>query len=191
MVGLSLPLQSFKTREFKLEIRTGVILMDGSMIVKLVICIIACFAAAGFGSIFTSKAIPDWYRGLKKPRYTPPNWAFGPVWTVLYIMMAISVFLVWREGLSTPGVATAFTLFWIQLAANALWSYVFFTRRSIVGGIINIVILWSLILATIITSWAVSTIAGVLLLPYIIWVSIATYLNVGIWILNSADRDVS
>ncbi len=162
--------------------------MDGNTIVKLVICIIACFAAAGFGMIFTSKAIPYWYRGLKKPRYTPPNWAFGPVWTVLYILMAISVFLIWQEGLSTPGVTIAYILFWIQLTANALWSYVFFTRRSIVGGIINIIILWLLILATIIASWAVSTIAGILLLPYIIWVSIATYLNVGIWMLNSADK---
>ena len=162
--------------------------MDGDTIIKLVICILACFAAAGFGGIFTSKAIPDWYRGLKKPRYTPPNWVFGPVWTVLYILMAVSVFLVWQEGLSAPGVLTAFILFWIQLAANALWSYVFFARRLIAGGIINIAILWLLILATMITSFPVSLVAGILLVPYIIWVSIATYLNVGIWLLNKADK---
>ncbi|MFC1947768.1 TspO/MBR family protein [Chloroflexota bacterium] len=163
--------------------------MDGSTIVKLIICIVACFAAAGFGGIFTSKAIPDWYRGLKKPRYTPPNWVFGPVWTILYILMAISVFLVWQQGLSAPGVSIAFTLFWIQLTANALWSYVFFARRSIIGGIINIIILWLLILATIITSFPVSTIAGILLVPYILWVSIATYLNIGIWMLNSVSKE--
>jgi benzodiazapine receptor len=163
--------------------------MDGSTIVKLVICIIACFAAAGFGSIFTSKAIPDWYRGLKKPPYTPPNWVFGPVWTVLYILMAVSVFLVWQKGLAAPGVTTAFTLFWIQLAANAIWSYVFFARRSVIGGIINIIILWLLILATVITSFPVSTIAGILLLPYILWVSIAMYLNIGIWVLNLANKE--
>ena len=162
--------------------------MDGSTIVKLVICIIACFAAAGFGSIFTSKAIPDWYRGLKKPPYTPPNWVFGPVWTVLYILMAVSVFLVWQKGLAAPGVTTAFTLFWIQLAANAIWSYVFFARRSVIGGIINIIILWLLILATVITSFPVSTIAGILLLPYILWVSIAMYLNIRIWVLNLASK---
>jgi benzodiazapine receptor len=102
--------------------------------------------------------------------------------------MAVSVFLIWQEGLSTTGVTLAFTLFWIQLTANALWSYVFFARRSIVGGIINIIILWLLILATIITSFPVSTIAGVLLLPYILWVSTATYLNIGIWMLNSPDK---
>ena len=163
--------------------------MDGNIIVKLIICIIACFAAAGFGGIFTSKAIPDWYRGLKKPPYTPPNWVFGPIWTVLYILMAVSAFLVWQEGLSTPGVTIAFTLFWIQLTANALWSYVFFTRRSFIGGIINIIILWLLILATIITSFPVSIIAGILLIPYILWVSIATYLNVGIWVLNKTSKE--
>jgi benzodiazapine receptor len=163
--------------------------MDVNAIVKLVICIIACFAAAGFGSIFTSKAIPDWYRGLKKPPYTPPNWVFGPVWTVLYILMAVSVFLVWQKGLAAPGVTTAFTLFWIQLAANAIWSYVFFARRSVIGGIINIIILWLLILATVITSFPVSTIAGILLLPYILWVSIAMYLNIGIWVLNLASKE--
>jgi len=162
--------------------------MDGGTIVKLIVCILACFAAAGFGGIFTSKSIPAWYEGLKKPRYTPPNWVFGPVWTVLYIMMAISVFLVWQEGLAAQGVTTAFTLFWIQLTANALWSYVFFARRSIAGGIINIIILWLLILATIIASFPVSLIAGILLLPYILWVSIATYLNVGIWMLHKTDR---
>ncbi len=162
--------------------------MDGNAIVKLIICIIACFAAAGFGSIFTSKAIPDWYRGLKKPPYTPPNWVFGPVWTVLYILMAVSVFLVWQKGLAAPGVTNAFTLFWIQLATNAIWSYVFFARRSVIGGIINIIILWLLILATVITSFPVSTIAGILLLPYILWVSIAMYLNIGIWVLNLASK---
>ena len=161
--------------------------MDGNTIVKLVICILACFAAAGFGGIFTSRSIPDWYEGLKKPRYTPPNWVFGPVWTVLYILMAISVFLVWQEGLGAPGVTTAFAFFWVQLTANALWSYIFFARRWIIGGIINIVILWLLILATIITSFLVSIVAGILLLPYIFWVSIATYLNIGIWRLNKAD----
>jgi tryptophan-rich sensory protein len=163
--------------------------MDGNTIIKLLVCILACFAAAGFGGIFTSKAIPDWYEELKKPRYTPPNWVFGPIWTVLYILMAVSVFLVWQKGLVETGVSIAFTLFWLQLTANALWSYVFFARRSIVGGIINIVILWALIVATIIASFPVSTIAGILLVPYILWVSIATYLNTGIWILNPSGNE--
>jgi len=158
--------------------------MDFDGVIKLVISILASFAAAGIGSLFTFKAIPTWYAGLRKPRYTPPNWAFGPVWTTLYILMAISVFLVWQKGLATPGVVLAFALFWVQLAFNALWSVIFFGRKSQGGGVIVIVVLWLLILATIITSFQVSRWAGALLIPYIVWVSIASYLNVGVWVLN-------
>jgi len=158
--------------------------MDFDAVIRLVISIVASFAAAGIGSLFTFKAIPTWYAGLKKPRYTPPNWAFGPVWTILYILMGISVFLVWQKGLATPGVMLAFTLFWVQLAFNALWSVIFFGRKSKGGGVIVIAILWLLILATMIASFRVSVWAGALLVPYIVWVSIASYLNVGIWILN-------
>ncbi|MFC1921115.1 TspO/MBR family protein [Chloroflexota bacterium] len=154
------------------------------MIVKIVISVLVCFAAGGIGSIFTTKSIPEWYAGLKKPRYTPPNRAFGPVWTILYILMGISVFLVWNEGLANEGVLLAFTLFWIQLALNALWSIVFFGIRSKGGGIIVIITLWILILATIITSFPVSGWASALLIPYVMWVTVASYLNIGIWILN-------
>ena len=158
--------------------------MDFDAVIRLVISILASFAAAGIGSLFTFKAIPTWYAGLKKPPYTPPNWAFGPVWTTLYILMGISVFLVWQNGLATPGVMLAFTLFWIQLVFNALWSVIFFGRKSKGGGVIVIIVLWFLILATIITSFQVSGWAGALLVPYIVWVSIASYLNVGVWVLN-------
>ena len=158
--------------------------MDLHNIVKLIISILASFAAGGIGSLFTFKAIPTWYPNLKKPPYTPPNWVFGPVWTTLYILMGISVFLVWQKGLSTNGVLLAFILFWVQLIFNALWSVVFFGIKSKGGGIIVIVALWLLILAVIITSFRVSAWAGVLLIPYIIWVSIASYLNIGIWWLN-------
>jgi tryptophan-rich sensory protein len=162
--------------------------MDFGSVIRLVVSILASFAAAGIGSLFTFKAIPTWYAGLKKPRYTPPNWAFGPVWTILYILMAISVFLVWQKGLATPGVMLAFILFWVQLAFNALWSIIFFGRKSKGGGVIVIAILWLLILATIIASFPVSVWAGALLVPYIVWVSIASYLNVGVWVLNKPAK---
>ena len=158
--------------------------MDLNSVIKLVVCILASFAAAGIGSLFTFKAIPHWYAGLKKPPFTPPNWAFGPIWTILYILMAISVFLVWQKGLSNNGVLLAFILFWSQLTFNVLWSIVFFGMKYKGGGVATIIVLWLLILATIITSFRISAWAGVLLVPYIIWVSIASYLNIGVWLLN-------
>ncbi len=157
-------------------------------IIKLVVSILACFAAAGIGSLFTFKAIPNWYTGLKKPPYTPPNWAFGPVWTTLYILMGISVFLVWQKGLSTNDVLLAFTLFWIQLAVNAIWSIIFFGMKSKGGGVIIIIVMCLLILATMIASFRVSGWAGALLIPYIAWVSIASYLNIGVWLLNKPPK---
>jgi benzodiazapine receptor len=162
-----------------------------SSVIKLVISILACFAAGGIGSIFTFKVIPIWYAGLKKPRYTPPNWVFGPIWTTLYILIGISVFLVWQKGLATDGVMLAFTLFWIQLAFNALWSVIFFGMKSKGGGVIIIIVLWLLILATIITSFQVSGWAVALLIPYIVWVSIASYLNIGVWLLNKPAKQTT
>lgn len=162
--------------------------MDSDSIIRLLVCILACFVAAGIGSLFTFKAVQHWYPGLKKPRFTPPNWAFGPVWTILYILMAISVFFIWEKGLSANGMLIAFVLFWIQLALNALWSIVFFGMKAKGGGVIIIISLWIIILATIIASFRVSTLAGVLLIPYIVWVSIAAYLNIGVWGLNRAGK---
>jgi benzodiazapine receptor len=164
--------------------------MDLDSIIRLLISILACFIAAAIGSLFTFKAVQRWYPGLKKPRFTPPNWAFGPVWMVLYIFMAISVFFLWQKGLSTNGVLIAFVLFWVQLAVNALWSVIFFGMKSKGGGVITIIVLWLLILATIITSFRISIIAGTLLIPYIVWVSVATYLNVGVWRLNKPAKKV-
>ena len=159
--------------------------------IKFIVSIVASFAAGGIGSLFTFKAIPTWYKGLRKPPYTPPNWAFGPVWTILYILMGISVFLVWQKGLATSGATLAFTLFWVQLAFNALWSIIFFGMKSKGGGIITILVLWLLIMATIITSFRVSGWAGSLLIPYIVWVSIASYLNIGVWLLNKPAKHIT
>lgn len=157
-------------------------------VIKLVVSILACFATAGIGSLFTFKAIPNWYAGLKKPPYTPPNWAFGPVWTTLYILMGISVFLVWQKGLATNGALLAFILFWIQLTVNAVWSIIFFGMKSKGGGVITIIMLWLLIMATMFASFRVSDWAGALLIPYIVWVSIASYLNIGVWLLNKPAK---
>jgi len=162
--------------------------MDLNDVIKLIISIVASFAAGGIGSIFTFKSIPKWYATLKKPPKTPPNRAFGPVWATLYILMGVSVFLIWQNGLDSVGARIAFTLFWVQLTLNALWSLVFFGMKSIRGGVITIVILWFLILATTVASFRVSTWAGALLIPYLIWVTIASYLNIGVWWLNKPAK---
>ncbi len=158
--------------------------MSWQDIVKLVTSIILCEGAGGIGAIFTMPAISTWYAGLKKPAFTPPNSVFGPIWITLYLLMAIAVFLVWREGFEQQGVTVAFIVFWIQLVLNILWSVVFFGLKSFVGGIVVIVLLWIAILVNIILFFGVSPIAGGLLIPYIVWVSIAANLNVQVWRLN-------
>ncbi len=102
--------------------------------------------------------------------------------------MGISTFLVWQNGLDTSGAMLAFTLFWIQLALNALWSIIFFGMKAKGGGVITIIVLWLLILATMISSFQISGWAEALLIPYIVWVSIASYLNIGIWLLNKPTK---
>jgi len=153
-------------------------------IVKLIVSIVACQAAGGIGAIFTTPAIPTWYQSLRKPSFTPPRWAFGPVWTTLYLLMGGAVFLVWREGLDQAGVLLAFGVFWFQLVLNILWSVVFFGMKSLAGGLVVIALLWLAILASIILFFRVSVAAGGLLIPYIIWVTIAANLNFQIWRLN-------
>jgi benzodiazapine receptor len=158
--------------------------MSWADIARLIISIIACEGAGAIGAIFTTPAIPTWYKGLRKPAFTPPNSVFGPVWITLYLLMGVAVFMVWREGLSQEGVTIAFTVFWIQLVLNILWSVIFFGLKSLFGGMVMIFLLWIAILVNIIMFFGVSSIAGGLLIPYIIWVSIAANLNVRIWILN-------
>jgi benzodiazapine receptor len=158
--------------------------LSGIDIIKLIVSIAACEGAGGIGAIFTTPAIATWYASLKKPTFTPPNSVFGPVWITLYLLMGIAVFLVWHEGLGQEGVTTAFIVFWIQLVLNILWSVIFFGLKSIIGGMITILLLWSVILVNIVVFFGVSPIAGGLLIPYLVWVTIAANLNVRVWILN-------
>jgi benzodiazapine receptor len=153
-------------------------------IIRLIVSIAACEGAGGIGAIFTTPAIPTWYAGLKKPAFTPPNSAFGPVWVTLYLLMGIAIFLVWREGLGQEGVTIAFIVFWVQLVLNILWSVIFFGLKSIIGGMIMLLLLWIVVLVNIIMFFNVSLIAGGLLIPYIIWLTIAANLNVQVWRLN-------
>jgi benzodiazapine receptor len=154
-------------------------------ILKLFINIIICQFAGVIGSVFTTPAIPTWYATLIKPSFTPPNWIFSPVWISLYLLMGISVFLVWRKGIENPQVNLALRFFIVQLILNSLWSVLFFGLRSPFLGLVEIIILWIFILLTILYFFRVSKTAGILLWPYILWVSFAAVLNFSLWRLNS------
>jgi benzodiazapine receptor len=158
--------------------------MGGRDIVKLVVSIVACQGAGAIGSIFTTPAIPTWYAALEKPFFTPPNWLFAPAWISLYLLMAIAAFLVWRQGLGQKGVKAALVVFLVQLVLNASWSVVFFGLQSPLWGMVVILALWVAILLNIIMFFRLSTAAGALMLPYILWVSFASALNIAIWVLN-------
>ena len=152
-------------------------------ILKLVASLIICQLAGFIGSLFTTPVIPTWYTTLNKPFFTPPNWVFSPIWISLFILMGISLFFVWRKP-DHPKVKIAMISFSIQLILNTLWSAAFYGLKSPLLGLMDIVLLWMAILFTILNFFKVSKFAGVLLIPYLLWVSFATLLNFSLWILN-------
>jgi tryptophan-rich sensory protein len=153
-------------------------------LLKLAVSIGAAFAAAAIGSLATGSSVSTWYAALRKPAFAPPNWLFGPAWTVLYVAMAVAAWLVWKQGLGVPGVRLALGAYLLQLALNAAWSGLFFGLRSPLAGLLGIALLWLAILATVLFFFRVSASAGVLMLPYIAWVSFAAVLNAAILALN-------
>ena len=155
-----------------------------SKLLKLIVSVVICQLAGVIGSIFTIDSIATWYFDLSKPALKPPNWLFGPVWITLYFMMGISLFLVWNKGLNIQRNKNAFILFIIQLVFNSLWSIVFFGMHQIFLAVIVIIILWLLIFACIFSFKPISKPAAYLLIPYLLWVSFASYLNISIYIFN-------
>ena len=149
----------------------------------LLLFLAVCFAVSGMGAIFTSRSVSEWYPVLQKPSWNPPAWVFGPVWTVLYLMMAIAAWMVWRRRGFREG-AAALLIFAFQLALNAAWSPLFFGLRNPLAGLLDIIPLWAAILATIAAFRKISPLAAALLIPYWLWVSFATALNFMIWRLN-------
>lgn len=142
-----------------------------------------CYGAAAIGSLFTVREIPTWYAGLAKPAWGPPNWLFGPVWTALYGMMAAAGWLAWRRA-GPAGAERALALFGVQLVLNAAWSGLFFGRHRPDWAFAEIVALWVAILATTVELWRVHRGAGLLFVPYLLWVTFAAGLNYAIWSLN-------
>jgi translocator protein len=150
---------------------------------KIIICVLLCLGL-GIGSGFsTVDAIQNWYQFVNKPSWNPPNWLFGPVWTVLYIMMGISVALVWHTRHAAA--KKAITVFCIQFALNLGWSFLFFNMHQPLLAFIEIIAMWCFIVYTIILFARIHKSAAYLLLPYISWVSFAAILNYTIWQLNS------
>ncbi len=139
-----------------------------------------CLLVGLVGSLVTMPNLPGWYAGLAKPTWTPPDWLFGPVWTTLYCLMGVAAWLVWRRvGWSRP-----LAWFAVQLLLNAAWSWLFFGLHSPFAGLIDIVLLWAAIAATVLAFWRVSRLAAILMLPYWAWVSYAAALNFAIWQMN-------
>jgi tryptophan-rich sensory protein len=153
-------------------------------IFRLVVSIILCQLAGIIGSLFTASAIPGWYATLNKPSFTPPSGLFAPVWTLLYLLMGISLFLVWRSKTDPIRWKTALSVFGLQLFLNALWSVLFFGLRSPLAGLVGIICLWAAIVATIALFSRISKTAAWLLTPYFLWVSFALLLNASILALN-------
>lgn len=147
---------------------------------KLALCLLLPQAAGAVGALFTTPNIPTWYATLPKPALAPPNWVFGPVWTTLFLLMGIAAYLLWRRGLSRPGARLALSLFLVQLGLNVLWSALFFGMRNPAAAFSEIIVLWLAIAATIAAFYRVSRTAAALLVPYLLWVSFASYLNFGI-----------
>ena len=157
-------------------------------ILKLTICLAACFAVSAIGALFTTReSITIWYASLQKPFFTPPNWLFGPVWGILYLMMAVSAFLIWNRGINQPNVKQALGFFVIQLGLNAIWTPLFFGFHLVALSFLEIVLLWIMIMITYIKFKRIYPIAAFMLLPYLVWVGYAAALNGSIFYLNQAS----
>ena len=144
--------------------------------------LLVSFAASVVGAVASIQA-QSFYGELTQPSWAPPGWVFGPVWTTLYALMGVAAWLVWREGGFRKN-KTSLSLFLVQLVVNALWSWLFFAWHLGAYALIDLIALWLLIIATLVTFWRVKPLAGTLLVPYLLWVSFAGILNYTVWQLN-------
>ena len=159
--------------------------MDKHQWIKLAISIAICQLAGIIGSVFTANSVGTWYKTLIKPIFNPPSWIFGPVWIILFVLMGISLYLVWNAKTKDKKTKrTAIAVFGIQLFLNILWSLFFFGLQQPYYAFVEIIFLWVGILASMILFYRISKTAAYLLIPYILWVSFAIVLNYYLWILN-------
>lgn len=151
---------------------------------KLLVSVVGCELVGILGTPFTISAIPTWYSSLNKPFFAPPNWLFGPAWIVLYFLMGVAFYLIWKQGWKKKKVKTACQFFLAQLLLNFIWSPIFFGLRSPLLGLIVIVAMWAMIVLTMKKFYPLSRPAFYLLIPYLLWVTFATLLNTAIVVLN-------
>lgn len=152
-------------------------------IAKLLVSILLPLAVGGLSGMYTSQAVPEWFATLNRPSFSPPNWLFGPVWTILYTLMGISLFLIWKQNSSRER-NLAILIFLLQLTLNFFWSFIFFFLNRIGMALIEIILLWINILIMIVLFYKIKPIAACLNIPYLLWVSFATALNTAYFILN-------
>ena len=151
---------------------------------SLALSILLSLAAGAIGSVFTYSEIPTWYASLVRPDIAPPNWIFGPVWTTLYILMGTAAWLVWKADAVRTAKRRALLVYALQLALNTLWSFIFFGMHALGLALVEICALWLAIAATIYFFYPISRTAASLLVPYIAWVSFASFLNYTLWMMN-------
>jgi tryptophan-rich sensory protein len=151
---------------------------------KLIISIVVCLSVGGISGFFTTSEIASWYATLQKPSFNPPNYLFGPVWTILYILMAIALWLIWKSDAPEALKNKAMLLFGIQLILNFFWSIIFFSLHQLGFALAEITAMWIFILLSILAFYPISRTAAFLLIPYLLWVSFASVLNFSIWRLN-------
>ncbi len=151
---------------------------------KFILSVLLCESVGFVGGFFTASSVGTWYSKLRKPALSPPNWVFGPVWTLLYFLMGVSLYILVTHDISDKKTKTALFFFALQLILNIGWSFFFFGLRNPIYAFFEIILLWTVIALTIITAYKVDRVAGLILIPYLVWTGFAAYLNYGIMRLN-------
>lgn len=157
--------------------------MKNKYIYKLIISLLLPLSLGSIAGSFTAKSVPVWYATLNRPSFNPPSYLFGPVWTTLYILMGISLFLIWKQEKSKERNMAIF-VFFIQLALNFTWSFIFFYFNRIGFALVDIIILWLCIILMLIQFYKIKPIAAYINIPYLLWVSFASILNASYYLLN-------
>jgi tryptophan-rich sensory protein len=157
--------------------------MNKTLIFKLIVSLALPLGLGSIAGLFTARAVPEWYETLNKPSFNPPNAIFGPVWTMLYILMGVSLFLIWKQTASKER-NLAIMVFLVHLALNFGWSFIFFYYQKIGLALVEIILLWMCIAVMLVLFFRIKPLAAYINAPYILWVSFAAILNAGYFVLN-------